>query len=77
MPVIRRGNHRIWLDDGSAKEILMASRLWTNPPLKPDGSMDYSQLSVSEICEDLTESLMDRIENNKTRSKFFGIRIHN
>ncbi len=41
----------------------MASRLWTNPPLKPDGSLDYSQLTVAEICEDLSESLMDLIEN--------------
>jgi hypothetical protein len=40
------------------------SRLWTNPPLKPDGTLDYSRLTVAEICEDLAESLMDRIDNS-------------
>jgi hypothetical protein len=40
------------------------SRLWTNPPLKPDGTLDYARLTVAEICEDLAESLMDRIDNS-------------
>lgn len=39
------------------------SRLWTDPPLKPDGSLDYARLTLAEICEDLTDSLMDRIIN--------------
>jgi hypothetical protein len=39
------------------------SRLWTNPPIKPDGTLDYARLTLSEICEDLTESLMDRVLN--------------
>jgi hypothetical protein len=40
------------------------SRLWTNPPLKPDGTLDYARLTVAEVCEDLTESLMDRVDNS-------------
>ena len=39
------------------------SRLWTNPPLKPDGTLDYARLTVAEVCEDLTESLTDRVVN--------------
>src|SRR5262245_56217145 len=42
---------------------MMTSRLWTNPPLKPDGTLDYARLTVAEVCEDLTESLMDRVVN--------------
>ena len=42
----------------------MVSRLWTNPPLKPDGTLDYARLTVAEVCEDLTESLMDRVVNS-------------
>lgn len=45
----------------------MGSRLWTNPPLKPDGGLDYVQLTAMEICEDLTESLLDRVENGRER----------
>ncbi|CAN5840042.1 hypothetical protein BH23PLA1_BH23PLA1_20310 [soil metagenome] len=41
----------------------MKSRLWTNPPLKPDGKLDYSRLTLAEICEDLTESLLDLVFN--------------
>jgi len=40
------------------------SRLWTNPPLKPDGTLDYAQLTLAEIAEDLTESLVDRVFNS-------------
>jgi len=39
------------------------SRLWTDPPLKPDGTLDYARLTVREIGEDLEESLMDRVVN--------------
>ncbi|WP_152052424.1 hypothetical protein [Tautonia marina] len=39
------------------------SRLWDDPPLKPDGSLDYARLTLGEICEDVTESLMDRVFN--------------
>jgi hypothetical protein len=42
----------------------MMSRLWTNSPLKPDGTLDYAQLTVAEVCEDLTESLVDRVVNS-------------
>jgi|GEM_PF-7080355 len=42
----------------------MDSRLWTNPPTKPDGTLDYSQLTPAEVCEDLTESLSDRVDNS-------------
>ena len=38
-------------------------RLWNNPPLKPDGTLDYARLTVAEVCEDLTESLLDRVVN--------------
>lgn len=41
----------------------MDSRLWNDPPSKPDGTLDYSALTPREICEDLTESLLDLIEN--------------
>ena len=41
----------------------MASRLWTNPPLKTDGTLDYAQLTLAEICEDITESLSDLVFN--------------
>ncbi|WP_169978487.1 hypothetical protein [Tautonia rosea] len=39
------------------------SRLWNDPPLKPDGTLDYAQLTLAEICEDVTESLLDRVYN--------------
>lgn len=39
------------------------SRLWSDPPLKPDGTLDYSRLTVAEIGEDLQESLKDRVIN--------------
>ena len=39
------------------------SRLWNDPPLKPDGSLDYARLTLAEICEDVTESLLDRVYN--------------
>lgn len=46
------------------EEPIAMSRLWTNPPLKPDGTLDYARLTVREIGEDLEESLMDRIVNS-------------
>ncbi len=41
----------------------MTSRLWTNPPTKADGTLDYARLTVHEVLEDLTETLMDLVEN--------------
>ena len=34
-----------------------------NPPLKPDGTLDYARLTVAQVCEDLTETLLDLVEN--------------
>lgn len=39
------------------------SRLWSDPPLKPDGTLDYGRLTLAEIAEDLTETLLDLVEN--------------
>lgn len=41
----------------------MASRLWNNPPVTPDGTLDYAQLTTAEVAEDLFDGLFDRIMN--------------
>ena len=41
------------------------SRIGTKPPLKADGTLDYAQFTLTEICEDLTESLLNRIQNSQ------------
>ena len=41
----------------------MASRLWSDPPLKADRTLDYARLTPAEIVEDLSEGLADRIIN--------------
>jgi hypothetical protein len=36
---------------------------WSNPPLTPDGLLDYARLSTAEIAEDLYDGLFDRVVN--------------
>ena len=42
---------------------IVSSRLWKNPPLKPNGCLDYSSLFLPEIFDDLCETLSDLVIN--------------
>ncbi|APR75750.1 Hypothetical protein A7982_01096 [Minicystis rosea] len=54
----------------------MASRLWSNPPLNQEGLLDYSQLTIAEIHEDLVETLSDLVFNaGKVYLNSFRLRL--
>lgn len=43
--------------------VLKMSGLWTDPPILFDGTLDYANLTLAEIREDLAETLADLVIN--------------